>query len=311
MAGKVYVGITDGEWYDFLRQRNAREVNFWKPSGKPFKVLEEGDLFLFKLKAARGGVIAGGGFFASATNMPIDWAWRAFGTENGVATYKELRESICRYRERTPHAGENPAIGCIVLTDVFYLDERDWFVPPGNWRAIVQGKSFAIGEAGYQELLEKVEHGMRRESVSREQNQLDLEWDGAKYSTSVARHRLGQGAFRVMVADAYERRCAISGERTLPVLQAAHIRPYAQDGPHAVQNGLLLRADIHTLFDEGYLTVTPDYRVEVSRRLNADYGNGRIYYAFQGRRLAVLPKERLKLPSKDFLEWHNDSVFMR
>ena len=97
------------------------------------------------------------------------------------------------------------------------------------------------------------------------------------------------------VVDAYERRCAISGERTLPVLQAAHIRPYAQEGPHEVSNGLLLRADIHTLFDEGYLTVTPDYRVRVSRRLNADYGNGRIYYAFQDRRLAVLPSERPEL----------------
>ena len=60
MAGKIFVGITDGDWYDFLRDRRATEVNFWKPSGRPFKVLDEGDLFLFKLKAARGGRIAGG-----------------------------------------------------------------------------------------------------------------------------------------------------------------------------------------------------------------------------------------------------------
>ena len=49
--------------------------------------------------------------------------------------------------------------------------------------------------------------------------------------------RLGQGAFRILVTDAYEKRCAISGERTLPVLQASHIKPYGK-GPNRVDNGL-------------------------------------------------------------------------
>ena len=40
---------------------------------------------------------------------------------------------------------------------------------------------------------------------------------------------------------------AITGEKTLPVLNAAHIKPYAEEGPHEVRNGLLLREDLHTL----------------------------------------------------------------
>ena len=63
--------------------------------------------------------------------------------------------------------------------------------------------------------------------------------------------RLRQGAFRVLVTDSYDRRCALSGERTLPVLQAAHIKPYAEGGLHQVPNGILLRSDIHVLFDAG------------------------------------------------------------
>ena len=51
------------------------------------------------------------------------------------------------------------------------------------------------------------------------------------------------------MTDAYERRCAVTGEKTLPVLEAAHIRPYALLGPHRVNNGLLLRSDLHKLFD--------------------------------------------------------------
>ena len=87
--------------------------------------------------------------------------------------------------------------------------------------------------------------------------------------------RLGQGAFRLVVTDAYRRRCAVTGERTLPVLDAAHIHPYSEGGPYRVSNGLLLRRDLHKLFDDGYVTVSLDLRFEVSRRIRDDYENGR------------------------------------
>ncbi|OCN02834.1 hypothetical protein A7X67_02970 [Clostridium sp. W14A] len=51
-----------------------------------------------------------------------------------------------------------------------------------------------------------------------------------KYAESVTMHRLGQGTFRVIVTEAYQRRCAFTGERTLPVLEAAHIKPYSENG---------------------------------------------------------------------------------
>ena len=79
--------------------------------------------------------------------------------------------------------------------------------------------------------------------------------------------RLAQGTFRVVVTDSYNRRCAVTGERVLPVFEAAHIRPFADGGEHLVENGLLLRSDAHILFDRGYMTMTPEHRV-VSDRLN-------------------------------------------
>jgi putative restriction endonuclease len=120
--------------------------------------------------------------------------------------------------------------------------------------------------------------------------------------------RLGQGAFRILVTDAYQKRCAISGERTLPVLHASHIKPYGE-GPNHVDNGLLLRSDFHILFDRGYLTVTPDLRVEVSRRIKEEYENGRDYYRFHGNSLAVLPLSPIDHPNPGFLRWHNERVF--
>lgn len=126
----------------------------------------------------------------------------------------------------------------------------------------------------------------------------------------LARRRLGQGAFRLLVTDSYERQCAVTREHTLPVLQAAHIRPVTQAGEHHVSNGLLLRSDVHTLFDRGYVTITPDMKFRVSPRLNDDWRNGKIYYQLDGQPINV-PKDPSCRPDPVQLEWHADSVFLR
>lgn len=109
---------------------------------------------------------------------------------------------------------------------------------------------------------------------------------------------------------ASDRRCAASGERTLPVLQAAHLKPYADGGPHDVDNGLLLRSDLHTLFDRGYLTITPDAHIEVSGRIREEFDNGRDSYALHGRLLRA-PAAPYPAPSAALLAWHNENVFLR
>jgi putative restriction endonuclease len=91
-------------------------------------------------------------------------------------------------------------------------------------------------------------------------------------------------------------------------LDAAHIKPYSLGGSHNPSNGLLLRQDIHTLFDRGYLTVTPDYRVEVSCRLKDEFDNGKEYYALRGKTIA-LPEASAFRPSPQQLTWHNDNVY--
>jgi len=100
------------------------------------------------------------------------------------------------------------------------------------------------------------------------------------------------------------------GEKTLPVLQAAHIRPFSQEGPHAVCNGLLMRSDLHILFDGGYLTVTPDLSVRVSPAIRKEFENGRDYYALDGRPLIRVPSSPSERPSSEFLERHARNVFV-
>ena len=122
------------------------------------------------------------------------------------------------------------------------------------------------------------------------------------------RPRLGQGAFRVLVTDIYNRRCAITQERTLPALEAAHIRPYSDGGEHDARNGLLLRRDIHSLFDAGYVIVTPNLQFEVSRRIKEEFENGRHYYELHGKPIRP-PDDALRRPDAEALRWHNEHAF--
>ena len=107
----------------------------------------------------------------------------------------------------------------------------------------------------------------------------------------MAPQRLGQQAFEARVLVAYGRRCAITGSKIRPVLRAAHIRPVTDGGEHRLDNGLLLRSDVHTLFDHGYLGVDPRYRLHVSPRLREEFADGEQFYE-RARHPIALPGRR-------------------
>lgn len=93
--------------------------------------------------------------------------------------------------------------------------------------------------------------------------------------------RRGQPKFRASLLAAYSGRCAVTGTDTEAVLEAAHIQPYRGPESNVVSNGLLLRADIHTLFDLALLAINPkDSKISVSKTLA-----GSIYAALDGQTL--------------------------
>lgn len=309
---KFYLGVTDTAWYNYLSKQNPEDVNFWQPGGKAaFKVIDPGAPFLFKLKSPFNA-IGGIGFFSVHSILPISIAWEIFGNRNGAATMNEFYNNILRLRSKDNTLNANPNIGCIVLTNPIFFRKEDWISLPEDWsKSIVQGKSYSddtvIGNSLWKQiegLLQKYLYMVPDE----EKNQLILEEEvSPQYGKAVLRKvRLGQGAFRVMVTDAYGRKCTISGERTLPVLEAAHIKKYSESGPHFISNALLLRSDLHKLFDSGYVTITTDLKVEVSKKIKEEYENGREYYRFHGNELFNLPVREQDQPEKGFIEWHNN-----
>jgi putative restriction endonuclease len=305
---KIWIGVTDEDWFVRLKQLEPDEVNFWQPSGgRVFRALAPGEPFLFKLHSPKSFIV-GGGFFVSHTPLPTSLAWDTFGVKNGVGSLEELRARIRRYRRELDAI--DPMIGCTVLSEPFFLDESEWLPAPSDWAPnIVQGKTYDSASDEGRAIWESVRVRMTGRRVA--ESELPASSDerarfGAEYLT---RGRLGQGAFRVLVTEAYERRCAVTAERILPVLEAAHIKPYALNGPHQVSNGILLRSDLHRLFDLGYITITPDLKLQVSSQLRADWQNGREYYAHHGQPLRGYPHDALRRPSPEFLAWHNETRF--
>jgi putative restriction endonuclease len=306
---KLWVGVTDGDWYRFLSQRpHLDEVNFWQPGGnREFNALSPGELFLFKLHYPENAIV-GGGFFATSSILPCSLAWETFGEQNGASTYAEMRRRIEKYRRSSPEPHEDYKVGCIILEQPFFLDRSEWVAVPSSFaRNIVQGKTYDFGSQDGRMLWDSVQATLRTRNVS---DEVSSEGPRPVYGEPVlVRPRIGQGAFRVLVTDTYQRRCAITREKALPVLQAAHIRPVAEGGQHQIENGLLLRSDIHALFDRGYVTVSPDLRFRVSQRLKTDFDNGENYFQLQGTRIWVPPHVRDQ-PSREVLEWHADKVYI-
>jgi putative restriction endonuclease len=306
---KLWVGVTDKSWFEYLMRLAPDEVNFWQPSGtRNFKVLQPGEPFLFKLHAPHNFIV-GGGFFVRYSALPASLAWDAFGQKNGVTSLSDLRGRVHRYRPKDDTL--DPIIGCNVLVEPFFFERSNWIPIPASFALnIVSGKSYDTQTEEGRSLWESVRRAMPVVERVEESGASSPEPAGERFGEAyLARSRLGQGAFRVLVTDAYQRRCAVTGEKTLPVLEAAHIKPYSELGPHRVSNGILLRSDLHKLFDLGYVTVTPELHLEVSPRLKEEWQNGREYYAHHGKQLRFRPENPLSIPSREFLEWHNENRF--
>src|SRR3954464_9796341 len=148
MAVSLVVAVTDEDWFDLLRrQADLSEVNFWAPSAAPFRALQPGEMFLFKLHAPRN-VIVGGGIFAYANALPCSLAWEAFREANGAQSAQEMRARIARYRRADPADRSDFEIGCRILTQPFFFDEVEWIPVPASWAPnIVSFKTFNTGGA--------------------------------------------------------------------------------------------------------------------------------------------------------------------
>jgi putative restriction endonuclease len=303
-----FVAPTDHGWYEFLRARpELQEINFWRPGGAGFAALRPGEPFFFKLKAPHHA-IGGFGRFATFERMPLWRAWEVFGEANGTADLVTLRLRTRRLAAST-QLSPSQTIGCIVLESPVFLAPEAWVPVPADWKQnIVSGRRYELdrgpGRAMWEACLARAGASTATHTAAAPAA------DGPRYGRArLVIQRRGQEQFRDDVYDAYGGACAVTGERTKPVLDAAHIYPYGKGGSHDVSNGILLRRDLHCLFDLGYVTVRPDGTFAVSRQLRADWPDGRPYDALDGCAVWA-PARADHRPDQRALAWRAASVFL-
>lgn len=307
------VANTDQGWYEFLRGRpDLTEVNFWAPSPRRSFRGDRITPFFFRLKAPHQA-IAGFAFFARFERLPIWLAWEAFGVGNGADSYEDLIARLQRLRQNIrydPPPGPDE-IGCSILLEPIFFPKELWVPQPADWMPRTQGYRYYDLETDEGRLLwDRCREAARIVAKGSYTEPMAIVERAARYGApQVVPPRLGQGSFRIATLQAYGRACAVTGEHSLPALEAAHIKSYSTGGPHEVSNGILMRADLHRLFDRGYITVTPDLHLQVSPRLKQDFDNGRSYYPLDEQVVRV-PANLDERPDREKLEWHVQNVFL-
>jgi putative restriction endonuclease len=305
----LFVANTDNSWFDFLSSEGKlSEVNFWSPGKTNFRALQPGELLVFRLKSPRNK-IGGFGVFSEYSLLPIQMAWEAFGRGNGVSSLEGLRNAIAKLRTDVAVVPSTD-IGSTILVQPVFFPPHLWFDVPVSWASSIQrGKVYSTDDIEGLQLWERLLETAKLSNTtnvpgfsSREQARFG--------SPALITPRLGQGAFRVAVTEAYGRQCAITNGKVLPALDAAHIKPYGEGGLHTKSNGILLRKDIHSVFDAGYVTIKDDFTFSVSKKVKEVFNNGEEYLRLHGSPVRR-PDRKADWPDIDLLRWHNNNRYLR
>ncbi len=337
-----YLAVTDLKWFRFLKNESQKnpliEINFWKPSTTNFKAIEPGTPILFKLKDLN--VIGGGGVFVSYQKNSLQSTWQLFGQGNGAENYQDFFKNISGINQALHDQHE---IGSILLEAPVFFDvdteakDEVLNVPHSFAKNIVSGKTYTTDDIDAFDILNA--YLTKRKRYLEQQIQIKttdplyssaktlFEWDihlasqlnelkngqiPSGHYEYLTRGRIGQNIFRAQVLQAYENKCAITQEHTSPVLQAAHIKPYAQGGEHSLKNALLLRSDFHILYDQGYLGVDQTHSGTfhlIASPLIYDHFNNGVKYSARNEQAIFVPKDSKFQPSKEMLQWHLDHIF--
>ncbi|WP_339099325.1 DUF3427 domain-containing protein [Yersinia enterocolitica] len=169
----------------------------------------------------------------------------------------------------------------------------------GVWEIYLESENnkLAVRSLNDAIIVKALEHAQKEAEASHAFDATSVEDQRKKVLSNIVR-RQGQPAFRKALLEAYEGKCAITGCTLTELLEAAHIHPYKGTHTNVVSNGLLLRADIHTLFDLRLINIDPDsLNVFVSEKLV-----GTDYEYLQNVRIRS-PNKKIDAPSYDALKW--------
>ena len=262
-----------------------------------------------------GADIAIGGFGYFARYSPLsEWlAWDCFRQANGCGSFEEMHARLERIRRGSDKSDAKGIlqIGCIIVVNATF------FASPNGFHNRATGQSRNLRHAVYD--LD-VGEGIRvwAECLTRVQPDRELRVAEPEAPIEMPRYgspiliqpRLGQGAFRVSVTEAYNRACAVTQEHSLPALEAAHIRPFANEGPHEVQTECFYEQIFIACSNKA---TSPSDRITrwksaIGCEMTIRMAEVITRFAALGFLCRLSDRER---PTPDLLAWHNQNVFLQ
>jgi putative restriction endonuclease len=186
------------------------------------------------------------------------------------------------------------------LTNGSKLDKEIWEEFHGNWDKLAFES---------EKLIAEFQHKSIEESTGIDLDDIPL----GEVRERVVKMRVNQSFFRSAVLSSYNQKCCITGLSILDLLIASHIKPWKDDKENRLnpQNGLCLNAIHDRAFDKGYITITTDYKVHVSKyfdEYSADKAVKDLFLKYDKQSI-ILPDRFL--PAKEFLEWHYYELYKK
>jgi len=190
--------------------------------------------------------------------------------------------------------------GIVGLGNGSKLDEVVWDEFNGNWEKLAYESEILIAKFQNKKVEEMIDIDIFEFPIGIEREAL-------------IKQRVNQSFFRSTILSSYNLKCCITGLSISEFLVASHIKPWKSDkdnrlNPH---NGLCLNSIHDKAFDKGFITVTPDYKIKVSKYFDEVKNDNSIsdFFLKYNDKSIILPDRFL--PSKDFLDWHYNNLFKK
>ncbi|WP_250631547.1 HNH endonuclease [Rhodoflexus caldus] len=190
--------------------------------------------------------------------------------------------------------------GIVGLSHGSKIEEEVWEEFNGNWEKLAYESELLISKFAHKPIEETSEIEVEdiREGVERE---------------AVVKQRVNQSFFRSAVLSSYYFKCCITGLSIPDFLVASHIIPWSKNTKHRLnpRNGLCLNAIHDKAFDRGFITITPDFTVKISRELEIFAHEKAIidfFMKYENQKINLPDKF---LPSKEFLDYHQQNIFRK
>ncbi|NBG67357.1 HNH endonuclease [Acidiluteibacter ferrifornacis] len=190
--------------------------------------------------------------------------------------------------------------GIVGLKNGSKLDEVVWDEFNGNWEKLAFESELLIAKYSNKSIEEVAQIKIDEYKIG-----IDRE--------ALVKQRVNQNFFRATILSSYYSKCCITGLSITDFLIASHIIPWSKDIENRLnpRNGLCLNSIHDKAFDKGFITITPDYKVKISKAFeeyNEETAVKDFFLKFENKEINLPDKF---LPSKEFLDYHYSTIFKK